>query len=317
MKSLVSLVVPAYQEGECLSLFYDSLVQILDNISEYDFEILFVDDWSKDDTWFRIVHLSMQDTRVRGVHFSRNFWKEIALTAGIEAAKGEAVITLDADGQHPVVKIPEFLAERENWYEIVYNQRPTTQWASWIKTMSSKLFYACFNSISDFKLEAWTTDYRLMDRKVVDYFLLFREKNRLYRWLVDWMWFQKKALVFEALPRMGWGSPSYSYAALLKLAMNSVTSFSLYPLKVVGHMGVAITIIALVLIAVMLYNILLHWNSMDFNNTSLLVVVCIFLSWITMASLWMIALYIANIHEEVMERPLYIVRDTVGDVKEE
>ena len=312
MKKLISLVVPAYQERACISLFYNKLVDTLEGLTEYDFEIIFVDDGSTDGTWEIINTLSHETIYIKALHLSRNFGKEIAMTAGIDVATWDAVITLDADGQHPVEKILDFLQTREQWYDIVYNKRPNIQWSTWMKRFTSTLFYSFFNKISDFKLEPGTTDYRLMDRKVVDYFLKFREKNRLYRGLVDWMWFSKQALIFDAGPRLAGGQASYSYKKLRRLAMDSITSFSLFPLKLVWYFGIVVVAISMILICVMLYDIFFQDNSLNFNNTSFLVIFSIFLSGITLASLGMIALYIANIHEEVMERPLYIIKDKIG-----
>jgi dolichol-phosphate mannosyltransferase len=288
---------------------------VIDKLSMYTFEIIFVDDWSSDTTWEHILKISKKDKRIRWIRLSRNFGKEVAISAGIDIAVWDAVITLDADGQHPVDKLWLFLEEWQKWYEIVYNQRPDTLWATWIKKLSSILYYKIFNAFSEFKLEPWTTDYRLMDRKMVDYFLKFREKNRMYRGLVDRLWFSKKALIFNAIERVDHGTSSYSYGKLFKLAMNSVTSFSLFPLKLVWYFGLVVVCISVVLMLFMFRNIVFQWNTMQFNNTSALVVCSIFLSWLTLASLGMIALYIANIHEEVMERPLYIVKEKIGDGK--
>jgi polyisoprenyl-phosphate glycosyltransferase len=146
------------------------------------------------------------------------------------------VITLDADGQHPVIKLPDFLQAREEGYDIVYNKRPQNDGATWTKKITSKIFYAIFNRISEFTLEAQTTDYRLLDRKVVDVFLQFTEKNRLYRGLIDRIGFEKKALEFDALEAIGNRQATYSYSKLIQLALNSITSFSVFPLKLVGHM---------------------------------------------------------------------------------
>ncbi len=311
MKKIISIVIPAYHEGASLHSFFLSLRKVLNSISEYDFEIIFVNDGSTDNTWDTIKDISLHHDNVRWLNLSRNFWKEVALTAWLEYAKGDAVITIDADGQHPVEKISEFIEERKNWYKIVYNKRPQIVGATFIKKMSSRLFYSIFNKISDFKLEPWTTDYRLLDRIVVDQYLKFWERNRLYRGLVDRMWFSKKALVFDAKQRIWDQWASYSFSKLLRLAMDSVTSFSIFPLKLVWYLWLLVMIIAIILIVFMAIDIVMMDNSRWFTNTSFLVIFSIFLSWITLSSLWMIALYIANIHEEVMERPLYIVKENI------
>lgn len=136
-------------------------------------------------TWQEIRFLAQQDEAVKGINFSRNFGKELALTAGVEIAKGDAIITLDVDGQHPIDQIPNFLQAREEGYQVVYNKRPEIQGASWVKKQTSKWFYKLFNAISDVKLESGTTDYRLIDRQVANIFAQFDEKKRLYRGIID------------------------------------------------------------------------------------------------------------------------------------
>lgn len=200
---LVSIVIPAYREEKNVLPMYEAVAAVIDGIkTPYEYEIVFVNDGSPDSTWQEIKKAMALDGRVRGVDLSRNFGKELAITAGLERAKGDAVITLDGDGQHPVEKIPEFLEKWEEGFDVVYNLRPEIRSASVLKRATSKAFYALFNSVSEFRLEPGATDYRLLDRAVVDAYLTFNEKNRMYRGLVDWLGFRKTALVFEAKERM-------------------------------------------------------------------------------------------------------------------
>ena len=242
IQSLISIVITAYREDNNIPLIYDELIQVFHSIRDrYRYEIIFVNDGSPDRTWHAIEQLCDTDTHVKGVNLSRNFGKELAITAGLELSSGDVVITLDADGQHPVDKIPDFLHEYEAGYEIVYNRRPETRDASFLKRYSSRLFYVLFNLLSEFKLEPHTTDYRLLSRDVVDAYLQFHEKNRMYRGLVDWLGFEKKALVFNAKKRIH-GEATYSYRRLLSLAINNLTSFSFFPLKFVGYFGLFVTV---------------------------------------------------------------------------
>ena len=311
-KKLISIVIPAYREEKNIPLIYVELKDVLKTIEDtYNYEIIFVNDWSPDTTWEEIVKLWEKDKNVKGINLSRNFWKEIAISAWIENAAWSAVITLDWDGQHPVEKIPKFIKNWEKWYQIVYNQRPNTQWASFFKKLSSKLFYKIFNAISEFKLEPWTTDYRLLDRKVVNYYIKFEEKNRLYRGLTDWLGFKKKALIFDAKERLDWWEWSYSYGSLFTLAINSLTSFSLFPLKLVGYLWSIITFLSTMLFFIIIFDKLL-FNIFQFSNIAIVVVFNTVLMWIVMISLWLIALYIGKIHEEVLGRPMYIIWDTIN-----
>lgn len=310
-KKLISLVVPAYREEKNISLLYTELTQVLIRMEQkYDFEIILVNDGSPDKTWLEIEKLCVQDTTVKGINLSRNFGKEIALTAGIEHSLWNAVITLDGDGQHPVEKIPDFLREWESGYDIVYNKRPKIEWASFVKKLSSKLFYLIFNSLSEFSLESDTTDYRLLDRKVVIYFLKFTERNRLYRGIIDWIGFEKKALIFDAKTRLdSTNSASYSFKKLFKLAMDSITSFSVVPLKLVGYLGVIMTLLSsLLFIFVIIDKFTI--DRFNFSNIAALILVNISLIWVVLMGLGLIALYIARIHEEVQWRPMYIVKNT-------
>jgi len=308
-KQLISLVIPAYKEEKNISLLYRELEITLWEIKEYDFEIIFVNDGSPDATWFEIEKLCIKDERVRGINLSRNFWKEISLTAGIEHALWEAVITLDWDGQHPVEQIPNFLTQWESGYQIVYNKRPKTQGATLIKKLSSKVFYKVFNSISEFSFEDRTTDYRLLDRKVVDYFLKFSERNRLYRGIIDWLGFEKKALVFDAKRRLDNGQSSYSYKQLWNLAINSLTSFSIFPLKLVGYLGFFMTFVASLLFLFVIID-KFTIDKFSFSNIAALLLINMALVGIVLMALGLIALYIARIHEEVQGRPMYIIKES-------
>lgn len=311
-KKLISIVLPSYREEKNVSLIYNELVNVLSSIKEeYDYELIYINDWSPDNTWIEIYKLCQLDDKVKWINLSRNFWKEIAISAWIELSKWDCVITLDSDWQHPVDKIPEFLKYWLEWYDIVYNQRPDTKWASFLKKFSSKIFYTIFNLISDFKLEPGTTDYRLLDRKVVDYYIMFQEKNRLYRWLTDWLWFNKKSLVFDAQKRLDDWISSYSYKKLFELAVNSLTSFSMFPLKIVGYLGFFITFISSFLLIFVLWDKILL-NFFKFSNIAIVIILNTILIWIVLMSLWLIALYIWKIHEEVLWRPMFIIKDKIN-----
>ncbi len=311
-KKLISIVLPAYREEENIALIYDELIDVLSKIQDkYNYEIIYVNDGSPDDTWNEIVKLCQIDKNVKWVNLSRNFGKEIALTAWVEKSSWDAVITMDVDWQHPVKKLPNFIKKWEEWYDVVYNLRPKIKKSSLIKKLSSWFFYKIFNYISDFKLESWTTDYRLIDRKVVDIFLSFNEKNRLFRWIIDYIWFKKTSLIFDALPNKWWRKPSYNYSKLYQLAINSLTSFSVFPLKLVWYMWFIITISSSILFFIMIID-KLWFLHLSFSNLALVVVINTILIWIVLMSLWLIALYVARIHEEVVWRPLYIVKNKIN-----
>ena len=307
-KRQISLVIPAYKEEKNISLLYNEIQKVLWKIKKYDFEIIFINDGSPDNTWVEIEKLCIEDRRVKWINLSRNFWKEISLTAGIEHALWDAVITLDGDGQHPVEKIPDFITEWKKGYQIVYNKRPKIDWASAIKKLSSKVFYKIFNFVSEFSFEDGTTDYRLLDRVVVDYFLKFSERNRLYRGIIDWLWFEKKALTFDAKRRLDDGQSSYSYKQLWNLAVNSLTSFSIFPLKLVGYLWVIMTLFSSLLFLFVIID-KFTFDTFAFSYIAALMLINMSLIGIVLMALGLIALYIARIHEEVQGRPMYIVKE--------
>ena len=316
MKKHISFVIPAYREELYLRETIALLMKELAVFSaEYSFEIVIVNDGSPDDTWWVIQSLSDEYEGIVGVNLSRNFGKEIALTAWLEQSRGDAVITLDADGQYPIDKIPLFLQKRKEWYKIVYNKRPVQQWVSWFKTMSSKAFYRLFSQLSDVQIESQTTDYRLLDREVVKVFLKFKEKNRMFRGLIDWVGFKKYPLEFDTLPPPQWRVASYTYSKLLRLALDSLTSFSAVPLKLIGLMGGCISFMSSLAICFILGHKIFFANTWWFTNLGLFTLFNTFFIGILMIGMGLIAMYIARIHDEVMDRPLYIVDEVIGQGK--
>ena len=310
MKKLVSLIIPAYNEEENIRPLYEKLREVIAKNSErYDYEIILVNDGSKDKTSAAIERVAEEDSRVRQVEFSRNFGKEIATTAGLTACKGDACMLLDADLQHPVELISEFLAKWEAGAEVVVGVRKKSKSDSWVKIFGSKLFYRLLNAIADTKVIPNATDFRLLDRVVIDEFNRFTETNRLTRGLIDWLGFKRAYIHFEANERLH-GTASYSLVKLMKLAFHSFISLSLFPLKLAGYLGILITSISFVSgTYIFLGKYFFHWRfALTFSDAEDLAIFIVFLVGILLMSIGLISLYIANIHEEIIHRPLYIVR---------
>jgi dolichol-phosphate mannosyltransferase len=307
-KKMISVVVPVYNEEKNVPLFYEKVVPILDSLV-YDWELLFVNDGSRDKSIFELEKLEKNDQRVRVIDFSRNFGKEIAMTAGINFCRGVACIILDADLQHPIEKIPEFIKHWEDGAEVVVGIRKKNKGEGLVKKVGSYLFYKLINQISEMKIVTRATDYRLLDRVVIDEFNLFTEKNRMTRALVDWLGFRREYIYFEANERIH-GVPAYNFWKLLRLAFNSIISFSLLPLRLAGYLGVFITFfsgIAGFYILLGKYFFHTHFAS-TFSDSENLAILIVFLVGIILISIGLLALYIANIHIEVENRPLYIIR---------
>jgi len=309
-KKLISIIVPVYNEEKNVPLFYEKIKPILEALS-YDWELLFVNDGSRDKSIVELEKLEKADARVRVIDFSRNFGKEVAVTAGINFAKGDACIILDADLQHPIEKIPEFIAKWEKGVEVVVGVREKNKGEGWVKKIGSYLFYKLINRISEMEIITRATDYRLLDRVVIDEFNRLTEKNRMTRALIDWLGFRREYIYFEANERIH-GVPAYNFWKLVKLAFNSVVSFSLVPLKLAGYLGMFITLFSGTAgLYILLGKYIFHTHfASTFSDAENLAIMIVFLVGIILVSIGLLALYIANIHIEVANRPLYIVRKT-------
>jgi len=238
MPKLISLIIPVHNEAKNLAALYQALSSVLEK-SAYNFEIIFVNDGSRDESVAEIVKLQTSDNRIKLLDFSRNFGKEIALTAGLNNCTGAAAIMLDADLQHPVELIPEFLAKWEAGAQVVVGVRDKNAKEGIVKRWGSKIFYGIINKISDTKITPNSTDFRLIDRVVIDEFNRFVEHGRMTRALIDWLGFERDYVSFQAAPRFA-GEASYSVCKLIRLALNSFISLSLFPLKLAGYLGVFI-----------------------------------------------------------------------------
>jgi glycosyltransferase involved in cell wall biosynthesis len=303
---LLSVVVPLYNEAGGLQRFHDGLLEVVKGLT-YDFEIIYVDDGSEDDTTKIIRQFSLKNESVKLLKLSRNFGKENALTAGITAARGPAILMLDGDGQHPVESIPEFFEKWQNGAKVVVGIRQGKV-AGWMKRTSSRLFYKLFNRLTGQQLKAGSTDFRLLDRSVQQVFLELKERDRITRGLIDWLGFKRDYVYFKASPRMH-GEAAYSSQQLINLATNSFVSLSPKPLYMIGYLGVFITAGALVLGSVVFFEQIIlndpfNWN---FTGTAMLGILTLFLVGIVLLSQGILSLYVSHIHSQSKGRPLYVI----------
>jgi dolichol-phosphate mannosyltransferase len=304
-KKLLSIIVPVYNEEKNVPLFYEKIQAVLNSLN-YSWEIIFVNDGSRDKSILELEKIERNDPRVRVIDFSRNFGKEIAVTAGINTCTGASCIILDADLQHPIERIPDFIEKWEKGAEVVVGVREKSKKEKLIKKMGSYFFYKMINRISDMEIVTRATDFRLLDRVVIDEFNKLTEKNRMTRALIDWLGFRREYIYFTANERVH-GVPTYDFWKLVRLAFNSMISFSLFPLKLAGYLGIIITFLSGLLGLFIMIN---RYITKDFyfSGPAILAVVILFLIGIVLICLGLIALYIANIHAEVTNRPMYIVR---------
>ncbi len=307
----IALIVPVFNEGKGLHIFCDKVTEVLSSLAAYQWEIIFIDDGSQDDSWQVITELANDNQNVKGLLLSRNFGKEIALTAGIDLIKEnvDAVIFIDADLQHPPELIPQLIKEWEQGFEVVVTIRKEVADYSFVKRIGSRLFYSLMTNFSEIDMTPNSTDYRLLDKKVVAALCKFTERTRMFRGLIDWMGFSKTHLTFSA-PARSSGAATYSFNKLFDLAINSLTSFSLLPLRITGYLGLFTLMSSGLLLFYMLFTQLIGWTY--YTPLAFFVVFNTFLLGILMSSLGLIALYIGHIHTEVVERPIYIIRKKVG-----
>lgn len=305
----ISIIVPIYNEEKNIPLLYEELQKVFLSISNYQFEIIFVNDGSRDGSMKEIEAIATADQRVKFVDFSRNFGKEIATTAGINQCIGDACIMIDADLQHPPAMISKFIQEWENGFEVVVGVRAKNNKESWFKNFGAYFYYKIINSISETSIVPNATDFRLLDRIVIDEFNKFSERNRMTRGLIAWLGFNRKFVKFDS-PKRAHGQATYSTMKLIKLAMSSFVSLSLFPLKFAGYLGLIITFLSGILgLFILIENYILGdpW-SLNFSGPAILAVINIFLIGIVLTCLGLIALYVGNIHNEVINRPMYVVR---------
>jgi polyisoprenyl-phosphate glycosyltransferase len=309
MQSIL-IVVPAYNEEKNIPLLYVELKKVFAPLRDtYTFEILFINDGSCDNTLGEIEKLAEIDESVKYLDFSRNFGKEVASTAGLNNCQADACLMIDSDLQHPVELIPQFLEKWQAGAEVVIGIRKKNKSDSILKRLGSAFFYKVINRISDVEVVPNATDFRLLDKKVVVEFNRFSETNRMTRALIDWLGFRREYLYFEANDRVN-GTASYSFWKLFGLAMNSFVSLSLMPLKLAGYLGVVITLVAGVSGAyILLGKYFLHLPlASTFSDSENLAILILFLVGIMLTSIGLISFYVANIHTEVIRRPMYVTR---------
>lgn len=311
----ISVIIPMYNEEDNVHHVHKAVKKVTSRLG-YRFEYLFINDGSSDKTTEKLQKLASSDAEVVPIELARNFGKEIALTAGLHAAKGDAAIMLDADLQHPPDHIPEFIQKWVDGADVVVGVRKEYK-ATWHKRLLSKLFYSSINKVSDTTITPHATDFRLVDKQVIKAFNQFTERNRITRGLFDWLGYKRDFVYFVADEREH-GAASYSFSKLVRLGIDSFVGHSLFPLRIAGYVGIFITIVALPLGLFIFVNKYLLGNSLFgivFSGNAILAVISLFLSGLTLTCLGLMSLYIANIHQEVANRPLYVVRPSRKKIK--
>lgn len=307
-----SIVVPVYNEEEVIHETYRRLTEVMRSTGEA-YELLFVNDGSRDRTDEIIKAYSQKDESVILLDFSRNFGHQIAITAGMDYSRGKAVVVIDADLQDPPELILEMIKKWKQGYDVVYAKRTKRKGETVFKKQTAKMFYRFLHSMTDIDIPLDTGDFRLLDRRVCDQMNSLHEKNRFVRGLVSWVGFKQIAVEYERDERLA-GESKYPLKKMLKLSMDGITSFSYKPLKLASYAGVTLSGIGFIYLFVVLY-LKLFTNSTITGWSSLIVIQLIF-SGITLFILGMIGEYIGRIYDETKQRPLYIVRDIYQKIPE-
>ena len=304
---IISFVVPVHNESTGLLDFHESFLGVIRKDVKDQYELIYIDDGSSDDSAEIISKLASSDHSVELIKFSRNFGKEIAITAGIHQATGQAIIMLDSDGQHPVELIPQFISHWKAGSKVVIGVRSANQKEGFIKRYGSKLFYGFFNRSTGMRLMPRATDFRLIDKAIQHEFKLMTERNRITRGLIDWLGYDRDYIEFKASPRLS-GEAGYSFKKLFKLAIDSAISLSISPLYITAYIGAVILPLSTLLGLFMLVNLVLgDPTHLHATGTAYLMVLVLFLVGILLLSQAIIGLYLSHIHTETQNRPLYVI----------
>ncbi|MCS7080993.1 MAG: glycosyltransferase family 2 protein [Chloracidobacterium sp.] len=307
-RRLISIVAPCFNEAAGLRAFHAALTAVLEMLP-YAVEIIYVDDGSTDATPHVLAELRAQDARVKTLTFSRNFGHQAALLAGLDAARGDAVVTLDSDLQHPPELIPTLIRAWEEGAEIVHTIRRETADATWFKRLTSRLFYRLLRWASGTPIIPGAADFRLLNRAAVDSFCALRETHRFNRGLVSWLGFRTAAVEFDAPARFA-GESKYSLGRMARFALHGLVSFSVWPLRAAMLLGFGMAGFAALYIAYALYVFfILHWTVPGWTSTLITVLL---IGGVQLLSLGIVGEYVGKIYEEVKGRPLYIIRERHG-----
>jgi dolichol-phosphate mannosyltransferase len=309
MKTAFSIIAPIYNEIDNLAELHRRVKEVMDSTGK-PWELILVDDGSTDGSTEKIRELAAADKRVRPVIFARNFGHQIAVTAGLDYARGKAMVVIDADLQDPPEVILDLIQKWEEGYEVVYAVRAEREGESWFKLWTASLFYRIIYRITDVKIPLDTGDFRLLDRKVVDVMKSMRERHRFLRGMASWVGFKQVGVEYRRAARYA-GVTKYPFRKMLKLALNAITSFSYFPLQVATFVGFFAAGIAILAIPVVIY--MRMTGSQAFFGQATTLIATLFLGGVQLISLGVLGEYIGRLYDEAKGRPLYIVREAPRD----
>ena len=306
----ISVIIPMYYEEEVAEECYKRMTSVLQNIENYDYEIICINDGSRDKTLSILENLAISDKRLKVLSFSRNFGHQCAVTAGLKYVTGDAIVIIDADLQDPPELIPEMLKLWEAGNDVIYGKRKTRDGESVFKLFTAKMFYKTLNALSDVEIPKDTGDFRLVDRKVVDTINSLPEHNKFLRGLFSWVGYKQTPFEYERKERFA-GKTKYPLKKMLKLASDGIISFSTKPLKIVGGLGIISIVISFILLIYALISYIFKLNDLSAGWTSLMLGITFFAG-VQLLSLWIMSEYIARIYDESKNRPQYIIEKKIN-----
>ena len=305
---MLSMVIPCYNETANLEALFQRLAAALDPLG-LSYEVICVNDGSRDQTLDQLIAWHRRDDRIKVINFSRNFGKEVALTAGLDYSRGAAVIPLDADLQDPPELIGAMVEQWRSGYDVVYATRRSRREEGWLKQWTAELFYQVLHVLSPVPIPANTGDFRLMDRRVVEALKALPERTRFMKGLFAWVGFRQTAIYFDR-PERYRGETTWNYWKLWNFALEGITSFSLVPLKVWGYLGLGFASCAFGYGSFLILRTIIL--GVDVPGYASLMVTVLFLGGIQLMSLGILGEYLGRVYQEVKGRPLYLVRDVYG-----
>ncbi len=306
----ISVIIPMYYEEEVAEECYKRMTSVLQNIENYDYEIICINDGSRDKTLSILENLAIRDKKLKILSFSRNFGHQCAVTAGLKYVTGDAIVIIDADLQDPPELIPEMLKLWEAGNDVIYGKRKTRDGESVFKLFTAKMFYKTLNALSDVEIPKDTGDFRLVDRKVVDTINSLPEHNKFLRGLFSWVGYKQIPFQYERKERFA-GKTKYPLKKMLKLASDGIISFSTKPLKIVGGLGILSIVISFILLIYALISYIFKLNNLSAGWTSLMLGITFFAG-VQLLSLWIMSEYIARIYDESKNRPQYIIEKKIN-----
>jgi polyisoprenyl-phosphate glycosyltransferase len=304
----ISVIIPLYNESSSIEYLFARLIPVLQQLNT-NYEIICINDGSTDNTLEQLVEFNQQDPTIKIVNLSRNFGKEIALTAGLDYAIGSAVIPLDADLQDPPELIAQLITKWREGYDVVYAVRRSRQGETWLKKISARAFYRTIGSMSRVPIPANTGDFRLLDRRVVEAMKKLPERTRFMKGLFAWVGYKQTSILFDRESRHC-GKTSWNYWKLWNFALDGIISFSFLPLKVWSYVGTSISLISLMYALMLVVRTLIF--GVDVPGYASLMVAILFLGGIQLITLGVLGEYLGRVYEEVKGRPLYLVREEYG-----